>query len=215
MDPIFRRSSFFYLTTLLTYCGLMGRFLITRDWPAFEIIPLFMPVWLASALLFSERDESYAFLRTLPVTDRDVVRTKFRLILTTAAVQWLLMTGVALLRRNDGVSSPSTLVYITLIWAIALLVVGCFQVAIWRYGTAVMTTVVAGFLSVSLILIILHMATLKYHDSWPALSRLAIVEWLGGAPWLSNAVLIAVVIVVYHRLMLVGVRIKASSEAHL
>jgi len=53
MDPIFRRSSFFYVTTLLTYCGLMGRFLITRDWPVCEIIPLFMPVWLSNAALIA------------------------------------------------------------------------------------------------------------------------------------------------------------------
>jgi len=214
MDPILRRSSFFYVTTLLTYCGLMGRFLITRDWPAFEIIPLFMPVWLASALLFSERDESYAFLRTLPVTDRVVVRTKFSLILSFATIQWLLMIGVVLL-RDDGVSGPSTLVYVTLVCAFALLVVASLQVGIWRYGTSVMTVVIAAFVALGLVLVIVHMATLKHVDNWPALSRLAVVEWLGRAPWLSSAAVAALVLAALHGLMRIGVRVKASSEACL
>ena len=54
MDPILRRSSFFYVTALITYMGLMGRFMLTRDWPAFEVIPLFLPVWLISGWLASE-----------------------------------------------------------------------------------------------------------------------------------------------------------------
>ena len=62
---------------------------------------------------------------------------------------------------------------------------------------------------------IIHLANLKYVDDWPALSRLGVVEWLGRAPWISNAVLIAVALLAYRALMQVGVRVKASSEAHL
>ncbi len=29
MDPILRRSSFYYVTTILTYIGLLGRFMVT------------------------------------------------------------------------------------------------------------------------------------------------------------------------------------------
>ena len=93
MDPILRRSSFFYVTSLDQYLGVMGRYMLTRDWPVFEIIPLFMPVWLLGAMLASESDERYAFLRTLPVPDRSVARTKFTLILSSAACSGLLMIG--------------------------------------------------------------------------------------------------------------------------
>ena len=215
MDPILRRSSFTYLTTLLTYCALLGRFLVTRDWTAFEIIPLFMPVWLASAMLFSERDESYAFLRALPVADAVVVRTKFRLILTFATIQWLLMTMAALFRTDDGAAGASVLVYVALICAAALLVVACLQIGIWRYGLSVMTAVIMVFILVGLALVIVHMASLKYESHWPALSRLAVVEWLGGAPWLSIAAIAAVALVAFFGLMRAGLRVKASSEAYL
>ena len=66
MDPIFRRSSFFYVTALVTYMGLMGRYMLTRSFPVFEVIPLFLPVWLLGAMAASEHDERYAFLRMLP-----------------------------------------------------------------------------------------------------------------------------------------------------
>ena len=85
MDPILRRSSFFYVTALITYMGLMGRFMLTRDWPAFEVIPLFLPVWLISGMAASEHDERYAFLRMLPVPDRTVARMKFILVLSAIA----------------------------------------------------------------------------------------------------------------------------------
>jgi hypothetical protein len=37
MDPILRRSSFYYVTSTLTYLALMGRYMLTRDWPVFEV----------------------------------------------------------------------------------------------------------------------------------------------------------------------------------
>ncbi len=188
MNPIFRRSSFYYWTSLGTYLALMGRFLVTRDWSAFEIIPLFMPVWLASAMLASEHDESYAFLRTLAVTDRAIVRTKFATILMSATVQWLMMVGVSLLRRRDAASDPSTVVYLTLIAAVALLLVAWLQTGIWRHGLSTVKLPIIGCIAGGVVLIILHMAALKQVDWWPAMSRLGAVRWLGRAPWLSSAV---------------------------
>ena len=64
MDPILRRSSSYYVTSSLTYLAVTGRYMLTRDWPVFEVIPMFMPVWLLSAMMASESDERYAFLRT-------------------------------------------------------------------------------------------------------------------------------------------------------
>ena len=75
MDPILRRSSFYYVTSLFMYMSLMGRYMLTRDWPVFEILPLFVPIWVLGALFASESDECYAFLRMLPVPDRRVART--------------------------------------------------------------------------------------------------------------------------------------------
>ncbi len=215
MSPIFRRSSFYYWTSLVTYLALMGRYVVTRDWSAFEVIPLFMPIWLAGAMMASEHDESYAFLRTLGVTDRAIVRSKFGAILMSATVQWSAMVGVSILRRHDAVAAPSTVVYLTLVGAIALVVAGWLQIGIWRHGFSAMKVVLVVFMAGGIVVILLHMFGLKQFDAWPALSRVWLVRWLGGAPWISSAALAAAALVAFHRTLMVGVRVKASSEAHL
>lgn len=215
MDPILRRSSFFYATSAVTYLAIMGRYMVTRDWTAFEIIPLFMPVWLVSALLASEDGERYAFLRTLPVTDRAVARTKFGLVLASAAFQWVMMTGAALARSGEAIAGPPTLVYLTMICAFGLLVAAGFQIAIWRHGVSRMKPIMIGAIIAGIAFAILHMASLRTVDNWPALSQVGLVEWLGGAPFISSAVLIAIALLAFRALLRIGIRVKAASEAHL
>jgi len=215
MNPVYRRSTKFYLWSALTYLALMGRYMITRDWPVFEIIPLFMPIWLVSALLASEDDERYAFLRMLPVPDGDVARAKFVLILGSSAFQWILMTGAALARMDEGIADPSTLVYLTLVCAFGLLASAGYQIAVWRYGISTMKPVLIASIIAGIAFAIIHLASLKNVDDWPALSRSAVVEWLGGAPWISNVVLAALALLGFRALLRAGVRVKAASEAHL
>ena len=215
MNPVYRRSTKFYVWSALTYLALMGRYMITRDWPVFEIIPIFMPIWLVSALLASEDDERYAFLRMLPVPDGDVARAKFVLILGSSAFQWILMTGAALARMDEGIADPSTLVYLTLVSVFALLAAAGYQIAVWRYGISTMKPVLIASIIAGIAFAIIHLASLKNVDDWPALSRSAVVEWLGGAPWISNAVLAALALLGFRALMRVGIRVKAASEAHL
>jgi hypothetical protein len=215
MDPILRRSSFYYATSAVTYLVIMGRYLLTRDWPAFETIPLFMPVWIVSALMASESDERYAFLRTLPVPDRIIARRKFAIILGSAVFQWVLMTAAATARMGEGVADASTLVYLTFVCLFGLLAAAGFQIGIWRFGFAAMKPVLIVTIVVGILAIVAHLASLKTVGGWPALSRLGLVQWLGRAPWVSSAALIALALVAYRGLMTIGVRVKAESEAHL
>jgi len=215
MNPILRRSSFFYVTSAVTYLGIMGRYMLTRDWTAFEIIPLFMPVWLVSAVLASEDGERYAFLRMLPVPDRAVVRAKLGLVLASAAFQWVLMTGAAVGRMGEGIAQPPTLVYLTGICSIGLLAAAGFQIAIWRHGMSRMKPTMIGAIVAGIAVAVIHLASLKNVDGWPALSAVGVVEWLGGAPWISSAALIATALLAFRGLMRVGIRVKAASEAHL
>jgi len=214
MDPILRRSSFYYVMGLITYMSLMGRYMLTRAWPVFEVIPLFVPVWLLGAMSASEYDERYAYLRTLPVPDRQVAKIKFRLILSFTAIQWAMMVAAALFRMSDGIAGPSTLVYVTLVCAAGLLVVACYQIAIWRYGFPPWPLSSAcrsprAWCSSSSTSRVSSTTTLA------ALSQSGAVEWLARAPWISSAVLVALALVAYRGLMRLGVRVKAASEAHL
>jgi ABC-2 family transporter protein len=215
MNPVYRRSTKFYLWSALTYLAVMGRYMITRDWPVFEIIPFFMPIWLVSALFASEDDERYAFLRMLPVPDGDVARAKFVLILGSSAFQWTLMTGAALARMDEGIADLSTLVYLTLVCVFGLLAAAGYQIAIWRYGISTMKPILIASIIAGIAFAIIHLASLKNVDNWPALSRSAVVEWLGGAPWISNVVLAALALLGFRALLRAGIRVKAASEAHL
>lgn len=215
MDPIVRRSSFYYVSTLVVFSGVLGNYLGIDPWPAFEVIPLFMPVYLASAVALSEKSESYGFLRTLPVTDRGIVRRKFGLILAAAACYWLFMLLIGVVRQGEGVSGPSTLVYVTIVCGYGLLLAGCCQLGIWRFGHSAASGVIAGWVGVSLALTILHTARLRHGNDWPVLTNLAAVEWLAGAPWLSVLGLAALFVVSFWWLMRLGVGVKTTSEACL
>jgi hypothetical protein len=149
------------------------------------------------------------------VPDRTVARTKFILILAVVSVQWLLMIGAALTRMDEGIAEPSTLVYVTVTCAFALLVAAGYQIAVWRFGLSTMKPALGVSIAAGIVMAIIHLASLKKVDDWPALSRLGVVEWLGGAPWISIAILVALALLAYRALMQVGVRVKAASEAHL
>ena len=215
MDPMIRRSLIVYLMHFMTWSGILGRFLYVREWPAFEIIPLFMPVWMASSVVFTERDESYGFLRTLPVTDRRIVRTKLGLIVAASAVYWLFMVGALLIRGDRTLAVPTALVYVTIVSLYGLLVGVGLQLLIWRLGASMATGVAIVFMIMSLVLTIVHTASLRFSASWPRLTGTGAVEWLAGVPWLSMPVFGALALTAFYGLGRLGLRVKASSEACL
>jgi len=215
MDPIVRRSLGLYLAHVVTWSGILGRYLAVREWPAFEIIPLFMPVWLAGSVVFAERNESYGFLRTLPMTDGRIARTKFGLILGTAVLYWLFMVAAALIRRDSTLTMPATLVYITIVSGCGLLIGACFLLLVWRFGASTVTVVGIVFMILGMALTLVHTASLMSTPGWPALTRTGAVEWLAGAPWLSIPAVGGLALLAFFGLLRAGIRVKASSEACL
>lgn len=215
MDPILRRSLFFYVSTFVVFSGVLGRFLGRDAWPAFEAIPLLMPAYLISGVMFSEKGESYAFLRTLPIPDRRIVRTKFALIAVSTALYWIEMSGLALARMAEGVSSPSTLVYLSIVCGVALLLGAGCQMAVWRFGhgkAAIGAMFLAG---ATLVVAIGHTANLRRTPDWPVFAHTGPMEWMGQAPWLSIPVLVVFFSLAALGLMRLGTRVKEQSEAAL
>lgn len=103
----------------------------------------------------------------------------------------------------------------TFVCLFGLLAAAGFQIGVWRFGFATMNTVLIATIVVGILAIVGHLASLRTVDGWPALSQSGVVRWLGRAPWISSAALIALALVAYRALMQVGVRVKAPSEAHL
>jgi hypothetical protein len=212
MFPIIRRSSFLYCTHILTF-SLMGPLQFHKP-QAIEMMGVFLPLWLSSSVLWSEREESYAFLRTLPVTDREIVRIKFGIILVATVVYWLLMSSLAFLRRGGAESFAALLTFITVICGFSLLLAAGWQVAVWHFGQSIMTRAILAFMGLNFVVAIVFLNSVKRGlTSGP--SGLTAIHWIAGAPWEVQALLCALVLAVFFSLMEAAVRVKTSSEAHL
>lgn len=212
MVPIIRRSSFFYFTHLATYSFFLPWPFL--DGPPYGVVPLFMPIWLSSSVLFSERDESYAFLRTLPVTDRAIVRAKFGILLSASAVYWLAFAGLAFaLRDGSGVGLPAGM-FVTLTWGFSLLLAALWQIAIWRFGHLLMTWFIAGYMALNVFVAISLFTTLR-RGVWEGVPHAPAFQRLAETPWMALPLTVVVVLTAFFGLMQAGVRIKESSEACL
>lgn len=215
MDPILRRSSLFYLSTFVIFTGVLGRFLGRDAWPAFEVIPLFMPVYLLAGVMSSESNERYAFLRQLPVSDHRIAGTKFGLITVSASLYWVFMTLIGLARMSEGTSGPTTLVYVTIVCGVGLLLGTSFQIGIWQFGHSKVLPAALVVGGLNLAIAIVHTASLRRSAHWPVLARLGPIEWMGRSPWLSIPVLAVLFAAATVWLFRVGVRVKERSEAAL
>ena len=105
--------------------------------------------------------------------------------------------------------------YITIVSVYGLLIGACLQLLVWRFGASIATGVGIVFMILSLVLTIVHTASLRSAPGWPVLTRTGAVEWLAGAPWLSIPVLGGLALVAFYGLLRAGIRVKASSEACL
>src|SRR4030042_4298146 len=102
MWPIIRRNAFWYFTHLMTFGFPLYNFVFNEGRRGYIVfLTLMAPVWLCSAVLWSERQESYAFLRMLPVRDGAIAQAKLRLGLAGVFVYWLLLTLYTLLGLGD------------------------------------------------------------------------------------------------------------------
>lgn len=213
MVPIIRRSSFLYLAHLVVF-WLCAPMLLSQG-PGFEWVPLLVPVWLSSSVLFSENAESYAFLRMLPVTDRAVVRAKFGIILSASAVHWIAFTVLAVvLADTTGVGYP-TEVFVTFACGFSLLVAALWQIAIWRFGYAVIQWFILGYMVWNLIFAIALFPKTLGPAGWEGISKSAFILPMAQIAWITLPLTIAVVLAAFYGLMQLGVRVKQSSEACL
>lgn len=210
MFAIARKSSFFFITHLCTFCipGL-ATIPIWKNAGMLSAMALWVPIWLSSSVLWSERMESYSFLRTLPVTDRRVVRTKFGLALGFAFLYWLIL--FFLIGRAWG-STPQYAGYMalaSLTCAIAIILVAGWYIFSWRFGIAALTV---GVVVLLVIVIITTMATNMERMIRTGGIGILAPRWLAEGPWIYQAILMAVALAAYYGLMRVAVRVKTKSE---
>jgi hypothetical protein len=210
MSAILRKSSFLYFTHLATFSipGIATLF-FGRNRPMLSVMALWVPVWLSSSVLWSERQESYAFLGTLPVTDREIVRTKLGLALRFGFLYWLEL--ILLIRRawSSTPELPGYAALASLMCAIAVLLAAVWYIVSWRFGQSVLMAS-AGFFMIICILLT-WAVNVKRLVRLQGIGALA-PRWLSEAPWTVQAVLLAAAVTAYYGLMKLAVRVKETSE---
>lgn len=159
------------------------------------------------SVLWSERQESYAFLRMLPVRDRDIVRAKLKLGLVGALIYWLLLSLYTLLAWGASGAFFGLFSLINIVIAVSLLLVTLCYLGVWRFGARAMTVPILVFMGISIITVFVSGIRLwRDHD---------LGTGLRAAPWPLQVFLPVAALVLWGFLFRAAPRIKWTNEAHL
>jgi hypothetical protein len=213
MSAILRKSSFFYITHLCTFV-IPPLFMLaeSRNRAMLSVMALWIPVWLSSSVLWSERQESYAFLRMLPVTDRQIVRSKLGLALGFAFIYWLLL---ALLVRWAWGSTPEYAGYMALVnltCSLALVLAAGWYVFAWRFGRAALAAGVMA--SVAIVILATWAVDVKSLIRTGGIGTL-VPRRLAEGFWTYQAGWIVLALAAFFGLSRLAVRVKERSETSI
>jgi hypothetical protein len=212
MSAILRKSSFFYITHLCTFV-VPPLFMLAgslKNRAVLSVMTLWIPVWLSSSVLWSERQEAYAFLRILPVTDRRIVRAKFGLVLGFAAVYWLVIFVFIRAAWGSTPEYDGYLAWATLACAAALVLTGGWLIVSWRFGQNVLTGAVMAFVAIGILST--WFVDVKRRVRAGGIGGIT-PGWLAEAPWFCHVLLVAAALAAFYGLMRLGIRVKTRSEA--
>lgn len=213
MSAIARKSSFFFLTHLGTFSlPALSMLWSGRNRGVLAVMALWAPVWLSSSVLWSERQESYAFLRMLPVTDRQIVRTKLGLALGFAFTYWLLLALLVRLAWGSTSEYAGYMALVNLSCSLALALMAGWYVFAWRFGRGALTAGVMAFVVIVILATwAVDVSSLIRTGGIGTLvpRRLAEGFWTYQAGWMVLAM------AAYYGLSRLAIRIKERSEASL
>ena len=181
MLAIIKRCLPWYIAHLLTYGFLCFRTIIFNP-EAIIIASIGLPIWMSSAIYWTEQGESESLLRSLPVSDRRIVRTKFSLALGFLAICICLqvLAGMA-----SGFLSGDYALALTLVGfsgCSALLIAAIAYLGIWFIGTEALSWVflifhIGGTISFVSFWAINRKAMLYSFESVPFLGALTEIHW--------------------------------------
>ena len=212
MFVIVRKTSFFFFTHLCTFSVPAVVLLEGGKGGVLSMMAIFIPAWLSSSVLFSERMESYAFLRMLPVTDREIVRAKFGLVLAATLAYWLISSLLVHAEWSGTWEYPAYRALANMSCAVSLPLAACWYILSWRFGISALTVGVVSFVVLDIITTFIVNVD---HRQWVGAPGVPGVRWLAEGPWYLQLFLFLAALAAYYGLMRVAIRVKAKSEACL
>jgi hypothetical protein len=212
MLAVARKTSFFYFTHLVTFCAPAWPALLKGKGGIISMLAFWVPLWISSSVLWSEKQESYALLRMLPVTDREIVRAKFGLALAAAFVYWLILSLFNWWAWDSSWEYPFYMALANLTCAVSLPLTAFWYIFSWRFGQSALTVGVLAFIALA---IIPTFALNIDRWDWVGAPGITAARWLAEGPWYLQLCLFLIALAAYYGLMHVAVRVKTKSEAYL
>jgi len=208
MWTIVRRNAFWYFTHLLTFGFPLYNFVFNEGRRGYIVFLTFMaPVWLCSSVLWSERQESYGFLRMLPVRDGDIARAKLRLGLGGVFVYWLFLSLYTLLAWGMSPAFAACFSLINIMIAVTLPLVALCYLGVWKFGARAMTVPILVFMAATFITVM--SSGIRFWRG-PDLGT-----GLRAAPWPVQVFLPVAALMAWWLMSRAAPRIKWTNEAHL
>lgn len=175
MEPLIRKEFGPFLPFLITFAGfgLIGG-VVVRD-PDFVVaMAIMLQCWASGPVLFTDTSESDAFLRTLPITRRELLASRFWCSLIELAFCWIIMLVVAAMTART-LADFGALVEITAIAAAgSLLVAGACHVWVAKSGASIPLGIVMNVLAIG--------ATLFFVTSFSGYEELANLDGAASPP---------------------------------
>ncbi len=212
MFTIARKTSFFYFTHLCTFTAPAWPALLKGKGGILSMLAFWVPAWISSSVLWSERQESNAFLRMLPVTDREIVTAKFSLALGATFVYWLLLSLFTWWAWGSTWEYPSYTALANLACAFSLPLAACWYIFYWRFGISALTVGVIAFLVVDIAAVFIINVD---RGNWVGAPGIPVARWLAEGPWYLQPCLFLAALAAFYGLMEVAVQVKERSEASL
>lgn len=214
MLRLLRSNSFFFFTHLSTFVvGGVAPFAKGKT-GFFPAMALLVPAWLTSSVLWSEREESPAFLRILPITDREVALSRFCRMFLATSVYWLILFSAATYIGNARGDFASNFALMNLCCVLGFLLACTWYIAIWRFGVSALTPVMVTYVLLNVIASILLNVDFSSGD-WAGAQGMALIRWLAGFPWYLDLLLLLPAGLTSYWILQVAVRTRegASFEA--
>jgi hypothetical protein len=208
MLTIIRRNAFWYFTHLATFGFPLWNWAFDRGRRGYLVfLTLMAPVWLSSSVLWSERNESYAFLRMLPVRDGDIVHAKLKLGLGAVVLYWAMLSFLTLLAWGPSPAFFARFSLINLICAASLPLVALCYLGVWRYGARAMTIPILVFMAITFFSV-MGGGIARWRGS-------DFGQGLAPAPWPLQVFVPTAAFLVWLLLAKAAPRVKRDNEAHL
>jgi len=185
MIGLLRKSSFFYISHLATFCILGLGPSVEGRYGVFIAAAAIVPLWMSSTVLWAEQSEKYRFLRILPITSSEIVAVKLSLIMA-AGTAYLGILATSILIAGDRAGRLPVNLSTAVFFCIAgLLLAFIWQICIWRFGIRIMTPIILAAIGLQFLLLFVPLVT-RRRASLIGVNEIKLFQTLSEPLWLVS-----------------------------